>query len=290
MKPTFEIPATLLDNAATFTDPFFQRFQQAPKAIALTDDVTKTYAFPTFYGDVTCAMAIFLCDYAAAQAVLPHPAMKPVRMTRGRSLVVLSCYNYKNVMGIPAYNEIAMTIPVLAGPGRDWPVLPMLAGGLFPQVGYYVFGMPVTSKENQLRGNNIWGLPKVTHEIEMATDGGDCVTVAKEPDATPYFTLRVPMAGVATDFDTNGWIYSKLGDRYLRSQTNFKGTFNVTKHMGALVRKGTTPDRPYLQIGDSPSAAILRQLQIEAQPFQFRYAQTLNSTFGLPQPDWRAPW
>ena len=290
MKPTFEIPAALLDNATTFTDPFFQRFQQAPKAIALTDSVTKTYAFPTFYGDVTCAMAIFLCDYAAAQAVLPHPAMKPVRMTRGRSLVVLSCYNYKNVMGIPAYNEIAMTIPVLAGPGRDWPVLPMLAGGLFPQVGYYVFGMPVTSKENQLRGNNIWGLPKVTHEIDMATDGGDCVTIAKEPDATPYFTLRVPMTGAATDFDTNGWIYSKLGDRYLRSQTNFKGTFNVTKHMGALLHKGAAPDRPYLQIGDSPSAAILRQLQIEAQPFQFRYAQTLNSTFGLPQSDWRAPW
>jgi hypothetical protein len=290
MKPTFDIPTTPLDNTQQFTDAFFQRFQQAPATIQLTPDLSKTYAFPTFYGDVTCAMGIFLCDYEAARAMLPHPAMHPVRMTKGRSLVIFSCYHYKHVMGIPAYNEIAMTLPILAGPGRDWPVLPMIAGGLFPQMGYYVFGMPVTSKENQLRGNNIWGLPKVTHEIDLGPDGGDCVTVAKEENGTPYFTLRVPMSGTKTDFDASGWLYSKLGDRYLRSQTNFKGTFNVTKHMGALFTKGAKPDRPYLQIGDGPSAAILRSLQVEEQPFQFRYAQTMNSVFDLPQPDWKAPW
>ncbi len=290
MKPTFEIPTTLLDNGAQFADPFFARFRQMPSAIALTDDITKTYAFPTFYADVTSAMGIFLCDYEAARAILPHPAMKPVRMTRGRALVIFSCYHYQHVLGIPAYNEIAMTIPILAGPGPDWPVLPMLAGGLFPQFGYYVFGMPVTSKENQLRGNHIWGLPKVTHEIDLQPEGGDCVTVAKEDDGTPYFSLRVPMSGTPTAFDTTGWLYSKLGDRYLRSQTSFKGTFNVTKHMGALLTRGGQADRPYLHIGAGPSAAILRQLQLEERPFQFRYAQTMNSAFDLPQADWHAPW
>ena len=290
MKPTFAIPPDLLANDAHFSDPFFQRFAQAPHAVQLTPELTKSYDFPTFYADVTAAMGIFLCDYAAAQAILPHPAMRPVRMTRGRSLVIFSCYHYKQVMGLPAYNEIAMTIPILAGPGRDWPVLPMLAQGLFPQFGYYVFGMPVTSKENQLRGNHIWGLPKVTHEIALGPDGGDCVTVAKEPDGTPYFSLRVPMTGTPTPFDTNGWIYSKLDDKYLRSQTNFKGTFNVTKHLRPLWQTAGQPDRPYLEIGDGPSAALLRQLKIERQPFQFRYAATMNSAFDLPQADWRAAW
>lgn len=290
MKPTFEIPTTPLDNMQQFTDPFFARFEQAPATIRLMPELSKTYAFPTFYGDVTCAMGIFLCDYDAARAILPHPAMRPVRMTQGRSLVIFSCYHYKNVMGIPAYNEIAMTLPILAGPGRDWPVFPMVAGGLFPHMGYYVFGMPVTSKENQLRGNNIWGLPKVTHEIDLGPDGSDCVTVAKDEDGTPYLTLRVPTNGTSTEFDASGWIYSKLGDRYLRSQTNFKGTFNVTKNMRALWQKGVKPERPCLEIGQGPSAAILRSLKLESQPFQTRYAPTMNSAFDLPQADWRAPW
>jgi hypothetical protein len=30
-----------------------------------------------------------------------------------------------------------------------------------------VFGMPVTSRENQLRGNKLWGLPKVTQQIDI---------------------------------------------------------------------------------------------------------------------------
>ncbi len=290
MKPTFEIPTLPLQNRDQFSDPFFQRFKQRQAEITLTPERKRTYDFPTFYGDVTSAMGIFLCDYEAAQAILPHSGMKPVRMTRGRSLVVLSCYHYKNVLGIPAYNEIAMTLPILAGPGRDWPVLPMLAQGLFPQMGYYVFGMPVTSKENQLRGNNIWGLPKVTQAIDLTVGDGECVTVAQEEDATPYFTLRAPTTGSATSFDTTGWIYSKLGDRYLRAQTTFKGTYNVTKNLSALWKKGGKPDRPFLEIGTGPSAAILRSLKIEEQPFQFRFCASANSSFDLPDANWQVPW
>lgn len=290
MKPTLTIPPTPLDNRAAFSHPFFARTPQREHPVQLTPELRRTYAFPTFYGDVTCAMGIFHCDYAAAHAILPHLAIRPVRMPGGRGLVILSCYHYKNVLGIPAYNEIAMTIPVLAGPGRDWPVMPMLAGGLFPHMGYYVFGMPVTSKENQLRGNVIWGLPKVTQEIDQDIVDGDCVTVAREDDGQPYLTLRVPTSGTPTVFDTQGWIYSKLGNQHLRSRTTFAGTFNVTKNLRALWQKGGQPDRPYLTIGEGPSAAMLRQLQIEAQPFQFRYAQTMNASFDLPEATWRAPW
>lgn len=289
MKPTFEFKEGLLDNAGKFRDPFFERFalRPAPEPLRLSDTISKTYQFPTFYRDVTCAIGIFLCDYEKTRRILPHPAMKPVRMTRGRSLVAFSCYHYAEVLGIPPYNEIAMTIPLLAGPGLDLPVLPMIASGLFPQFGYYVFGMPVTSKENQLRGNRIWGLPKVTQEIDLFEDAGDCVTVAKEEGGEPYFSLRVPMSGKPTDFDVSGYLYTKLGERFLKSQTCFKASFNVTKNMGQLLRKGGHPDREYLKIGSSPSARVLRELDIEEVPFQFRYAKTMVSAFDLPAGEWK---
>jgi len=59
------------------------------------------------------------------------------------------------------------------------PLLPMIADNMFSKLGYYVFGMPVTSKENQIRGNKIWGLPKVTQDIDITENQDTCEIVAK---------------------------------------------------------------------------------------------------------------
>ena len=120
---------------------------------------------------------------SVAAAMMLHPAVKPVRMTRGRSLVAFSCYEYRNVLGVAPYNEIAMTIPVLVDPGISVPVLPMIWDG-FENFGYHVFSMPVTSLENQLRGLRIWGLPKVVQRIDI-----DVVDGSHSPGTgAPVFT------------------------------------------------------------------------------------------------------
>jgi hypothetical protein len=248
----------------------------------LSADVTKHYKFPTFYRDVTCAMGIFHCDYEKARKILPDLRMRPVRMPKGRALAAFSCYEYKQVMNVAPYNEIAMTIPVLFDAPLDLPVLPMLLGDRYPGFGLYVFGMPVTSKENQLRGNLIWGLPKVTRDIDTREDGGDFVTTARETTGETHFELRVPMNGAPTDFDVRADLYSKLEGNLLASRTCFQARFGVVKHMGALFRKGMVPDREYLKLGAGPDAALLRGLDIEPQPFQFRFARGMNAAFDLP--------
>ena len=290
MKPTFDIDEALLDNAADFDNDFFKRFalRHAPEPLQLNERISKNYLFPTFYGDVTCAIAIFLCPYEKAAALMLHPRIKPVKVTRGRAPVVFSCYEYKHVLGVAPYNEIAMTIPVMVDPAVNVPVLPLVTN-LFSCFGYYVFSMPVTSLENQIRGLKIWGLPKVVQEIELCEDGGDCVTSAKEVSGETYFELRVPMAGTPTDFDVSSNLYSRLGDKLLQSETHFKARFNVTKHMGLLFKKNAKPDRPYLKLGDSPSARVLRDLELEEHPFQLRFAKHMSSCFDLSNPDFKSP-
>ena len=93
---------TLIDNEDKFGDPFFQQFELRHKEtpLQLNDDVSKNYLFPTFYADASCAIAIFHCDYQAARAMMPASGMEPVKMFRGRSLVILSCYEYRNVMNV----------------------------------------------------------------------------------------------------------------------------------------------------------------------------------------------
>lgn len=291
MKPTFDFKSDLFQNQDRFENPFFKRFElrHAPKPLQLTEKISKNYFFPTFYADVTCAIGIFMCSYEKAQALLPHPKMRPVRMTKGRSLVAFSCYEYKNVMNVPPYNEIAMTIPVLVNPSLDVPVLPMVAGGLFKGFGYYVFSMPVTSKENEIRGQKIWGLPKITHEIDITKKDGFSTTVARDENGETYLELRVPTTGKATSFDVSANLYSKLGSQFLQSETNFKSVFQVNKYMGLLFKKGAKPDQTYLKIGGGPYGKMLRDLELEEHPFQFRYTEGMTSSFDLPNANYKFP-
>jgi len=286
MEPTRTYQSALIENDDRFTDPFFRQFQlrHAPSPLELDGGVTKNYLFPTFYSDVTCSIGIFLCDYEAAVSLMPDSRMKPVRMTRGRSLVTLASYIYRNVMGIPPYNEVAMTIPVMVDSWLNPPVVPMILNA-FSGFGFYVFGMPVTSMENKIRGNRIWGLPKTLNRIDISEDGDECTTVVyEEDDATPCLTVRVPTAGSPTQFDVGNNIYSVLDGRLLRGRTRFKGTFAVTKNLGQLFAKGGTPERACLEIGEGPSAEHLRRLRIERVPFQFRFSRSMNACFDLPDP------
>jgi Acetoacetate decarboxylase (ADC) len=290
LKATFDIDPKLLDNAGEFTNSFFSRFKlrHAPKPLCLSEKISKNYLFPTLYGDVTCAMAVFMCSYKKAEKLMLHPAIKPVKMPLGRALVAFSCYEYKKVLGVAPYNEIAMTIPILVDPGINVPVLPMIAP-IFKNFGYYVFSMPVTSQENNIRGHKIWGLPKVVQEIDIYEDGDQCVTKANAKNGETYFQLRVPMTGKPTNFDVSSNLYSRLGDDLLQSETNFKAVFNVVKHPQLLLKKNAVADRTYLKIGDSHDGDMLRELEIEPRPFQTRFAKNMSSCFDLPNPTFQSP-
>ena len=286
MKPNTRLESGLVENNNSFVDPFFQRFEvrPAPTPLVLREGVSKTYNFPTFYSDVTCAIAIYLCDYGRAEAMMPDPSMKPVKMPGGRSVVLFSCYEYKTVMGLAPYNEIAMTIPIMVGAGYVPPLLPLVMD--FKKKGYYVFSMPVTSLENQIRGTKIWGLPKIVEEIEVSTEGSHCTTVARDEHGEVYLELSVPKAGSMKRFDERGYLYSKLDGKMVKSQTNFMGDFAVNTNAGLLWKKGQRTEVPALKLGASSRADDLRALQLEEVAFQFRYCGSMKSCFDLPLDEW----
>lgn len=282
MKANFNFGPELLENANDFQHPFYKRFQlrHAPQPIALANGISKNYQFPTFYGDVTCAIAIFFCDYQAAQKVLPHKDFVPVRATKNRGVVILSCYEYKNVLGVAPYNEIAMTIPMQYKPSFNPPLLPLLMKS-FKKFGYHVFSMPVTSEENRLRGVNIWGLPKVTEDIDIKIENGQCVTKAYDENGVEYFNLTVPTEGKKEHFDEKGYLYSILNDEIHKSKTCFKNDFAVNKNMGLLMKKDIPTSNPPLILGDSPRAEVLKSLNLTQSAFQFRFTKGMTCCFDL---------
>lgn len=292
MKATNTVSPEFLDNREQFSDPFFQRFtlHKRQEPLQLTDTISKDYNFPTFYGNVTCSQAIFLCNYEKARELMPHPKMKPINMLGGRSLVAIASYVYRNVMNVTPYNEIALTIPVMVNPGVNVPVLPMLIDS-FSKFGYYVFSMPVTSKENEIRGRKIWGLPKVVHDIDITSQSGICETRATDEQGNNYLKIRVPTEGKPTAFDVSANIYSRLGDNLLQSPTHFKASFNLQKNMGLLLSSARSGNQsPAIELGDGPYADVLRQLELIPTPLQTRYAKQMNACFDLNNTDYQAPF
>lgn len=291
MQANHTLSPQMLANEDRFSDPFFKRFtlRYREQPLRLSAEIERRYQFPTFYGDVTCAQAIFLCDYQKAQAMMPHPAIHPLRMPKGRAVVALACYIYRNVMNVGPYNEIAMTIPVRIDPLINVPVLPLLTPW-FKDFGYYVFNMPVTSLENCIRGNALWGLPKVVHDIDIDIQQSSCETRACDEDGHEYLRLRVPTTGTPQRFNTQAHIYSRLGQQFLQSETYFDGMFNVNKHMSVLLKKNQPVSSPVLTLGQGKYAEQLRQLDIEPLPLQTRFAERMNACFDLHNPDFKPPF
>lgn len=275
MKITESFDGSLLKNEDRFQDPFYKRFILKKRRVRLTDAMEKEYDFPTFYGDVTCAQAIFLCSLSAAQSLMPHPAVKPVRALKNYAVMAVSCYEYKNVLGIPPYNEIAFTIAVDVEKEKSPVLLPLMRNSYS---GYFVFSMPVTSKENCLRGNNIWGLPKVTQEIDIDAAGDEAVVAAYENGAE-YFRLRLPKKGKATPMDETTYLFPKLNGVVHRAETNFKGNFLIEKNLGVLLNPGKVPAKPFLSIGDTPCGRALKNLNIMPTPLQLRYVEHMTACF-----------
>ena len=275
MKVLEKFDGSLLSNGDKFQDPFYKRFQLKKRKVRLTASMEKEYDFPTFYGDVTCAQAIFLCSYSAAQLLMPHPAVKPVRALKNHAVMAVSCYEYKNVMGIPPYNEIAFTIAVDVEKKKSPVLLPLMRNSYS---GYFVFSMPVTSRENCLRGNNIWGLPKVTQEINIGVSDGETFVTAFE-GKTEYFRLRVPMIGKPTSMDETTYLFPKINGVVHRAETNFMGDFLIQKNLGVLLNPGKKPAKPYLTIGDTACGRVLKNLQLSPMPLQLRYVEHMAACF-----------
>jgi hypothetical protein len=293
MDANWNINPYLLDNQYdnAFNNNFFHRFplRYADKALSLTDTITKNYLFPTYYSNVSCSIAVFMCNYDKAMKIMLDPLIKPVRMPGGRALITFSCYEYRNVLGMDPYNEIAISIPVMVNPRLNIPVLPVVLNG-FKKFGYHIISMPVTSYENKIRGLKLWGLPKVVQKIDISFDGQSSICRAYESSGDPYFSLSVDInKGKKKHFDVKSYLYTRLEKQLLQSEINFKGDFTIVKNMDLLLNKNKQPHKTYLKISDSPSGQMLKKLEIEPYPFQFRYTPNMNSSFDLPNKAFKPP-
>ena len=290
MEPRFEIDPNPYENDSdpAFATPFFRRFirHRAATPLHLSEDIARDYPFPTFYADVAYGLGLFGCSYAAAERIvtagLGHE-VRPVRVWGGGGLLGVALYDYHKVEGMAPYSEIAVALPVTY---RQWwsmlPLLPLVPG-LDGGTGSFVIDMPMTSKENQIRGNRIWGLPKTTRRVDIEVRTSEIAGTAYGDDNAPYLEIVLPRRGRTRTSTTESWVFTRLDDTLLRSRSVLHGAFRTwaqLRRQRDATDGGSAHGR--LRIGQGAGSAQLRELQISSEPFLVKTGLNISSIFDLP--------
>jgi hypothetical protein len=183
-------PAAVTPSAAP--DPFFAGVEPTPVRV-VHEGRQYELALPLRYHDWTLMFANFPAPTRRVREVLPSPKLVPVEIVPGLSVVTLVAFAHKQVDGLAPYNEIAVMMPVRCQPRWNVPLLPLLFPQRFPDLGFWVEHLPVTTVEACDAGIALWGFPKVVHEITFEerdgvrrcrwSDGGTEIMV---------FEMRVP--------------------------------------------------------------------------------------------------
>ena len=281
MEPTFDIPTETLANRQEFTARLFSGLELKAARNPLTiAGVRKDYLFPTLYADVRCAQGIFHCSFDAAKAVLREalgPDAMPPRMLGGRSIVAVSCYEYRRVLGLRPYNEIAIAIPLRLDGTSGPTLLGAFAGG--PDSGYYIACMPVTSDENRMRGHYFWNLPKISRRIDVSEAGGLCRFDSYGEGRELDISLSVPIVGKKKAMSVRSFLATRQDGKIARNPTAFEGDFAI--NLDAATILGAKRGAQALTLGKGEASEILRRIKAETRALQTRFASSMSSYFDL---------
>ena len=268
-------------NSHHFQSEFFKSFPETTrKKLNFNPNKSKVYSFPTKYGNVTTATALFTADLSKAAQLLEPVNLKPVKVN-GRAMVAISFFNYGTVEGMTPYNEAAISI-VASEHGKLHTYMDLILGGI-SKLKFHVVAMPVTSLENQMRGEVFWGLPKSVRDIRIFETKNAVNVVVKEAGDFS-FELSLPKhGGEPQRISQTLELWSILDGHVKKSLSSSTGDFTLVEDYKQLIwPKEDHNQKPSMRIGSSVEADLLKELELSQFPFRYQYGKNIESVFDLP--------
>ena len=285
MQPQLNIPEQLLNNGHLFKDDFFKShpLSSPDTSLLLPNGKQRRYQFPTYFDEVNFNAGIFFANYQKISEQLPA-SLKPVSVPNGRAMVVFASYHYGQIHEMPGYNEVLVMVPVLHK-SISIPLIPPLLNN-YPGMGYYILALPMTNLENQLRGQQFWGLPKSLHNVGVDQNDQFCVTQIKTEGALD-FEFTITAQGKKKPSQKRNFIYAMKNDQLIRFESHFSGDVVSATNWSALMKNSNQGKGPMgsLKLGASILSEKLERLEINPIAFQTRHCAHLKSCLYLPSED-----
>lgn len=222
----------------------------------LTDPATALPALPIVYTDTSAFFAAFPCPARAAERLLPHPDLKPVRLWPGAACLVVAIFDYRETT-IGPYGEVGVGIMCRFRRSVAMPLVPVLREAALDDVGYWIVTLPVTTDAADAAGRRIWGYPKYVARIpiEERVPGRVAASVADARGTIMRVEIARPAASAPIQMPLR--TYSKLGQELHLTEVAIDGFGAIRKTriaasltfedhprnelLGALPRRYTRP-------------------------------------------------
>lgn len=234
---------------------------------------------PILYYDTSYVFAFFLVDQKAAAAQLDDDALRPAMNFRGKTLIGLANYQYRNST-VGDYGEVGIALPVVprhARSGERWLQALHCVDNPDRDLGYQVLHLPVTTEAANAAGREIWGLPKFVTPISVHHSGRMVDVSVADPDGNGTIMNLFGRAGLGVRSpQVPVMLYSRLDGQMLRTGVNGRGP-SVLRSGGGV----------RLSVGESthPMAETLRSLGMDGMaPFaiQLTHASQSRLNQGVP--------
>ncbi|MBC7450374.1 MAG: acetoacetate decarboxylase family protein, partial [Cytophagales bacterium] len=200
-------------------------------------------------------MAMFECDYAEAQKLLPGTELFAVRLLNGKAVFIVTVVNYIDTT-IGKYVEYSLAIACTRGKKSAPRLLPALFQKAY-HTGQFVLDLPVSSEISVKGGKGIWGMPKHQASLDfIVTDK----QVSAQYEKDGQFAFRIEMekpTQLGMKVNMGATNYSHFRNLLIASYIYFESKAKINLFSKAKAN---------LYIGDHPKVAHLRKLKINGKP------------------------
>jgi uncharacterized protein with NAD-binding domain and iron-sulfur cluster len=201
------------------------------------------FELPQRYYDWALMLAHFPASAAAIKQLLPEGSgLEPVTIAPGFGVVSIGAFEYRRCATLAPYDEMAVMFPVRLRHALPLPTLPLLRPEWFSDLGFYIWKLPVTTRESRDVGRALWDFPKSFSDLTFTPETEErrrrrCVW---KEDGQHVVTLEVRASNTSRQLREflaysvlNGRLQQTLvqscGD-YDESRFGFDATFSLGDH------------------------------------------------------------
>jgi len=227
------------------------------------------FAVPWCVYECTAMMASFPASTVKVKELLPSKRLEPVQLVPGRAIIAVAAIEYRQHSDEKPFNEVSIMIPVIYQPRVNVPGIPLVFPEWFKRFGLYVYQIPVTTREAQVPGLEIWGVPKSIADITFR-DSDEARSCTLSADGRDVLTLSVKKL-LTRRKRSNYWLYGVKDGRLLRFLNETQGYYGK-----ARFARGAS-----LELGSHPTAERLKALNIGTAAAEYLYVTGMQSVLHL---------